>query len=68
MKIGERIGELRRSKNLSQGDIGGKTGMERGYLSKIETGRLLNPTFLTLRSIKRALKVSWKELLVGVDE
>lgn len=68
MLIGERIRELRKSKNLSQGDLCEKIGMERGYLSKIETGVLHNPTYLTLRSLKRALKVSWGELFEGVDE
>lgn len=68
MKIGERISELRRSKNLSQGKVGYKIMMKREYLSRVETGRLPNPTFLTLRSIKRGLRVSWGELFEGVDE
>jgi len=37
MVIGNRLKELRESKNLSQGDIEKRTGLLRCYISRVET-------------------------------
>jgi transcriptional regulator with XRE-family HTH domain len=38
MVIGDRLKELRESKELSQGDIEKRTGLLRSYISRVETG------------------------------
>src|SRR5574340_26231 len=56
MLIGERIRELRESKNLSQGDIQKRTGLIRCYTSRIENGHTV-PSIETLEKYSRALEV-----------
>ncbi len=56
MLIGERIRELRESKNLSQGDIQKRTGLIRCYTSRIENGHTV-PSVETLEKYARALEV-----------
>ena len=40
MQFGERIRELRQSRNLTQRELGAKVGVEFSYISKIENGKL----------------------------
>jgi Helix-turn-helix len=47
MVIGERLRKLRKSKNLSQGDIETRTGMLRAYISRVENGHTI-PTIESL--------------------
>ncbi|SRR5579875_1700185 len=56
MLIGQRIRELRESKNLSQGDIQKRTGLIRCYTSRIENGHTV-PSVETLQKYARALEV-----------
>ena len=56
MLIGQRIRELRESKNLSQGDIQKRTGLIRCYTSRIENGHTV-PSVETLEKYARALEV-----------
>ncbi|MDE3171002.1 MAG: helix-turn-helix transcriptional regulator [Acidobacteriota bacterium] len=56
MLIGERIRELRESKNLSQGDIQKRAGLIRCYTSRIENGHTV-PSIETLEKYARALEV-----------
>jgi transcriptional regulator with XRE-family HTH domain len=56
MLIGQRIRELRESKNLSQGDIQKRTGLIRCYTSRIENGHTV-PSVETLEKYARALGV-----------
>ena len=56
MVIGERLRKLRKSKNLSQGDIETRTGMLRAYISRVENGHTV-PTIESLEKIARALEV-----------
>jgi transcriptional regulator with XRE-family HTH domain len=56
MLIGQRLRELRESKNLSQGDIEKRTGLLRCYTSRVENGHTI-PSVETLEKYARALEV-----------
>jgi len=56
MRIDLRLRELRRSKNLSQGDIEKKTGLLRCYTSRVENGHTI-PTVETLVKYAAVLEV-----------
>ena len=47
---------------MTQGDIHRATGMDRGYISRVESG-LKNPTIFNLEKIANALGVKPDELL-----
>ena len=54
MPIGERLRELRESRNLSQGDIEQRSGLLRCYTSRVENGHTV-PSLETLQKIAFAL-------------
>jgi transcriptional regulator with XRE-family HTH domain len=54
--IGERIRELRESKELSQRDVEEKTGLLRCYLCRVENGTTL-PALPTLQKLASAFRV-----------
>jgi transcriptional regulator with XRE-family HTH domain len=56
MVIGDRLRELRDSKELSQGDIEKRTGLLRCYISRVENGHTV-PAIETLEKLARALEV-----------
>ncbi len=56
MVIGQRLRELRESKNLSQGEIEKRTGLLRCYTSRVENGHTV-PSIETLEKYARALEV-----------
>lgn len=56
MVIGNRLRELRESKDLSQGDIEKRTGLLRCYISRVENGHTV-PAIETLEKMARALEV-----------
>jgi len=56
MVIGNRLKELRESKNLSQGVIEKRSGLLRCYISRVENGHTV-PSVETLERMARALEV-----------
>src|SRR5216683_1202534 len=56
MVIGNRLKELRESKELSQGDIEKRCGLLRCYISRVENGHTV-PSVGTLEKMARALEV-----------
>jgi transcriptional regulator with XRE-family HTH domain len=56
MVIGNRLKELRESKELSQGDIEKRTGLLRCYISRVENGHTV-PAIDTLEKMALALEV-----------
>src|ERR1700676_797482 len=56
MLIGQRLRELRESKNFSQGEIERRTGLLRCYTSRVENGHTV-PSIETLEKYARALEV-----------
>ena len=67
MFIGERLRELRESKNLSQGDIQKRTGLIRCYTSRVENGHTV-PNVETLEKYARALEIPMYKLFHASDE
>jgi ribosome-binding protein aMBF1 (putative translation factor) len=60
----EALAALRRERErlgLSLADVSERTGLDRATLSKLETGKLANPTVATLRRYAQALgkRLSW---------
>ena len=66
MLIGERLRELRESKNLSQGDIERRTGLLRCYTSRVENG-YTTPNVATLEKYARALETPMYKLFLDGD-
>ena len=56
MLVGNRLRELRETKQLSQGDIEKRTGLLRCYISRVENGHTV-PAIETLEKMARALEV-----------
>jgi transcriptional regulator with XRE-family HTH domain len=56
MQIGQKLRELRKEKNLSQGHIEQKTGLLRCYVSRVENGYTV-PNVETLEKFARALEI-----------
>src|SRR5216683_2512872 len=56
MLIGNRLKELRASKQLSQGDIEKRTGLLRCYVSRVENNHTV-PSVETLEKMARALEM-----------
>jgi len=65
--IGDRLRELRESKNMSQGDIEKQTGLLRCYISRVENGHTV-PSIETLEKMARALGVPMYELFYYSEE
>ena len=61
-KLGENIKKIRTRKGMSQGDICRALGVDRAYISNIESGKQ-NPTLATIEKIAEALGVKVNELL-----
>src|SRR6202142_1598935 len=56
MVIGQKLREIRESKNLSQGDIEKRTGLLRCYTPRVENGHTV-PSVETLEKYARALEI-----------
>ena len=61
-KLGENMKKIRLAKQMSQGDICRKLGVDRSYISNVESGNK-NPTLSTITKLAKALDVSIKELI-----
>lgn len=61
-KLAENMRKIRMLKKMSQGDICRALGVDRAYISTIESGKQ-NPTLATIEKIAKALGVSVNELL-----
>lgn len=60
-KLGNRIQEIRLSKNLSQQDLAANCNFEKSNMSRLEAGRV-NSTLSTLNKIAQSLEVNIVEL------
>ena len=61
-KLGQNMKRIRLTKQMSQGDICRKLGVDRAYISNVESGNK-NPTLSTITKLAKALGVSVNELL-----
>jgi transcriptional regulator with XRE-family HTH domain len=66
MIIGDRLREIRESKNLSQGDIEKRTGLLRCYISRVENGHTI-PSIATLEKMAFALEMRLYQVLYEGD-
>ena len=64
MNIGKRLRELRKAKNLSQGDLERLAGFHRCYTSRVELGHTV-PSLKTLERYAAALDVEMSQLFSG---
>lgn len=60
--IGRNIAKIRAAKGLSQEDLAGESEINRGYISRIENGRVAFSVTVLLK-IAKALNVAPDELL-----
>ena len=65
--IGDRLRDLREAKHLSQGDIEKRTGLRRGYVSRVENGHTV-PVIETLERWAQALEVALYQFFYDVDK
>ena len=61
-KLGQNMKRIRIAKQMTQGDICRKLGVDRAYISNVESGNK-NPTLSTITKLAKALNVSVDELL-----
>ena len=61
-KLAQNMKRIRLAKQMSQGDICRKLGLDRAYVSNVESGKR-NPTLSTIEKIAKALGVEVNELL-----
>ncbi len=61
-KLGNNIKKIRLRKKMSQGDICRALGVDRAYISNIESGNK-NPTLATIEKIAGALGITSDKLL-----
>lgn len=61
-KLGEKIREARGKLEISQEELGFRTGLDRTYISGIERG-IRNPSIRNIGKIARALKVPLSKLV-----
>ena len=62
MDVGDRLKEFRELKGLTQSEVEERTGLLRGYISRVENGHTV-PTLETLERFARALDVPLYQLL-----
>jgi transcriptional regulator with XRE-family HTH domain len=67
MVIGDRLKQIRESKNMSQGDIEHKTGLLRCYISRVENCHTI-PAIETLEKMAKAMEIPLYKLFIEDDE
>ena len=60
-KVGRKIKQVRKEKNITQEDLALNSGLNRAYIGYIERGER-NPSTDTISKIAKSLKVPLKEL------
>lgn len=66
--VGEITREIRMAKGLSLGQVALRSGLDRTYISRIESGKIANPSHKTLEKMAKGLKVTPSELFVKEKE
>lgn len=64
-KLGGNTKKVRKSLDITQGDLADKTTFHRTYISQIERG-VTNPTLLSLQTLAKGLETSVEVLIEGV--
>lgn len=66
-EVGQRLSAARHTRGLSQATVARRAGIAASYLSRIENGKV-QPTYVTLMRIVRALRVDLDRILVERPE
>lgn len=66
--LGERVRKLRATRGLDQDELADQIGLNKGYLSKIETGKIQRPSYEVVAALAKALRVSTAYLAEGTRE
>ena len=64
--IGQRIKQIRESKNIAQQDLAASCNFEKSNMARLEAGNT-NPTLYTLKKIAENLKVTLEDLVKDLD-
>lgn len=67
-QIGEKIRHIRDSKGLSLGQVAMKSGLDRTYISRIESERIGNPSHNTLLKIAKGLGIPASGLFIKEEK
>jgi transcriptional regulator with XRE-family HTH domain len=67
MIVGDRLRDIRESKNMSQGDVEKRTGLLRCYISRVENGHTI-PAVETLEKMAQAFEMPLYQLLYDGDK
>ena len=62
--FGGRVKELRNRKNWTQKKLAATIGIDSGYLSKIESGKVAPPSEKVIRKMAKAFRASQDELMI----
>jgi transcriptional regulator with XRE-family HTH domain len=65
--LGARIRRLREERGLSLGELEAASGVTKGYLSQLESGKAMNPSVLSANKIAQGLGVRLTDLLGEVE-
>ena len=65
-KIGDRIGQARNAKKLSQEEVAERANLSPGYVGKVERG-VKTPSLATIITLAEALDTSPLDLLIDLD-
>ncbi|HCQ14344.1 helix-turn-helix transcriptional regulator [Flavobacterium sp.] len=66
LQLGQQIKKIRKRKSLSQSDLAFLVGMDRQYLYKIETAKVI-PNIGTIAGLAFAMGISLAELLQDIS-
>lgn len=64
VRLGNRVRDLRKKRGLTQVELAEMLGVDRSYLSEIETGKK-DPSLRVLKTIADGFKLSLAQLLRG---
>jgi transcriptional regulator with XRE-family HTH domain len=64
-RLGSKVAELRRERELTQQQLAVATGIDQGWVSRIEAGRV-EPCLGTLGLLAKAFDLPLSELLKGI--
>jgi len=61
-KLGERIREIRKAKNMTQAELAHAIGKDQQSIQRLEAGKI-NPSYVYLREVATGLGTQLKELV-----
>lgn len=68
LKIGKAIKTLRQKHDNTQGDIFRATGLERGYVSRLESGKIKYPKLKTIDKLSKFFGLKISEFIKYAEE